>query len=90
MKTYLDQQKYYFEFNLSKTDFGNLTNNTLVFNNSNKSSNLTVSANRLKYFTLQSYKETIEATLNITFINKTSGGYFNINADAFEVVLSLV
>lgn len=84
-QTYLDQQKYYFEFNLTQIDFGNLTNNTLVFNNTGKSSVVTMSASRLKYFTLEDHKETIEATMNITFYNKTSGGYFNLNSDVFDV-----
>ena len=76
----LDQLKYYIEFNMSAVSFTNLTNNTVFFNNTSPTSKSKASINRIKYFTLVKFKENIQAILSITFYNRSSGGYFNVNS----------
>ena len=78
--------KYLVEFNLTQVNFNNLTNSTLVFDNTqNGTTPQGAKLYKLKYMAVESAKDGIFAKLIIQFINKTSGEPFNLQATEYTV-----
>lgn len=82
----MDQLKYFLIFNLSKIDFGSLTDSTFSFSSATEGQP-SVELDRVKYFTLSGKKNSIPVSIQVTFKNKTEGQKFSFDSTNFDVNL---
>jgi hypothetical protein len=81
---YLDQLKFQAEFNLSLLDMTNLTNNTLVFNNTVDNKTKNVNIYRIRYFNIEQTKMNITSILTVKFLGK-DGRSFDLTSNNMSV-----
>lgn len=81
---YLDQLKFQAEYNLSLFDMTNLTNNTLVFDNTLDNKTKNVNIYRIRYFNVEQMKKNITSVLRVKFLDK-NGRDFNLTSGNMSV-----
>lgn len=83
---YLDQLKFQAEYNLSLFDMTNLTNNTLVFDNTFDNKTRNVNIYRIRYFNVEQMKMNITSILSVKFLGK-DGRDFNLTSNNLSVAV---
>lgn len=85
----MDNLKYSISYNMTTTNFSNITDGTITFDNFDTDMGKQVDAIRIKYLNPTSEKITIKSAITIKFIEKSTGKVFDINSPTadFKVLL---